>query len=115
MSKSGLKAEKDIKAAVYLLDGGFLEGAAFHAQQAAEKALKYAYIRKTGKLKKVHDLVFLAKEVGLDGALAEKCSKIDPFYAESRYPGFGGDFSREDVENAVQTANEVIKWARTKA
>ncbi len=48
------RAKYDFKGAEHTAGGEIFDHAVFWCQQAAEKALKAVYIKKTGKLKKVH-------------------------------------------------------------
>ena len=43
-------------------------------------------IERTGELKKVHDLVYLGKNLNLPDNLIDFCKKITPIYIYSRYP-----------------------------
>ncbi|MBI4679230.1 MAG: HEPN domain-containing protein [Elusimicrobia bacterium] len=56
------KAEKDWRRVRLLLDGGDVEGAAFHLHQALEKFLKGYLLAKGWKLRRIHDLEVLLKE-----------------------------------------------------
>lgn len=68
------QAEYDLKTSEYNLEGGFAEPAAFWAQQSIEKALKAVALAKSGELRRVHDLSFLGKQVGLPEELLRKCA-----------------------------------------
>lgn len=52
-------SEKDLKAGKYLIDGGFIENAAFYCQQSIEKSLKALFLKKFGKIEKSTRLSFL--------------------------------------------------------
>ncbi|MDR2584113.1 MAG: HEPN domain-containing protein [Fibromonadaceae bacterium] len=83
-------AEKDVVAAITLIDNAELTGeVAFHCQQAIEKYFK-AYLAENDKqVRKIHDLVKLYSEIknikdwNIDEILLEDIGKI---YTESRYP-----------------------------
>ncbi len=106
------RAKYDLKGAEHSADSEIFDHAVFWCQQAAEKALKAVYIKKTGKLKKVHDLVLLAREVGLPPALLKRCKELTLAYVYTRYPDFNED---EDIEKTAEEflsyAKEVITWS----
>ena len=52
------QAESDLSAAGNSLTSGNYDWALFQAQQAAEKALKSFFLKKTGEIIKAHDLSF---------------------------------------------------------
>ena len=61
-------AVEDLREAVFLIDNGWYPDACFHAQQAAEKALK-AFLRASGIVARTHRLSQLARAAehhGLD-------------------------------------------------
>jgi len=49
-------AYEDLKQAEYLLDGGFLNGACYSAQQASEKILKWALLKNSWEIEKTHKI-----------------------------------------------------------
>lgn len=106
------KARSDLKAAQYNFDGDHFDVAVFLCQQAAEKALKAVYIKQTRQLKKVHDLVLLAREVNLSQNLLEYCKEITTAYVYTRYPGFDEMSNIDEIaEKFLKYASEVIKWS----
>lgn len=98
-------AETDLRTARLLTAEGIHSNAAFHLQQAAEKALK-ALLREHGEreathsgLGLMHALRRLGEQIpeGLDGDLR----RLDRCYIDSRYPnGVGG--APEDFYDAAQ-------------
>lgn len=60
------KAEKDLKRCEVCLANNDYEDCAFHAHQAAEKALKALYILKFKRLWKIHDLEKLSLTLKLE-------------------------------------------------
>lgn len=108
------KAAKDLAAGDYdlLAQPPFLEDAAFHAQQAAEKTLK-AFLSWHGvAFRKTHNLVELGN------ACASVDSRLEPLlrtaaplteYAwKFRYPGDPEEPVRAEVEKALSIAHEVF-------
>ena len=101
------KAESDEKAIKASLDAGVFDIACFHAQQAAEKALK-AYLAYAGvDFPFTHNLSKLTDSCSaVDPAFSELSDKVEvltPFAVELRYDA---DFwpPREDAEDAMQKA-----------
>ncbi len=109
------KAIDDLKLAEKALEIDVDPGyAGFHAQQAAEKALKALLAFYKVKPPKTHDLWELTSLLG-------KLTEIEyhreihiedlTYYAvEARYPG--PPVSREEAEAALETAGKVVEWVQ---
>ena len=108
------KAQHDLNTAKYNFKGGIFDAAIFYAQQAAEKMLKAVLIKKTNHFPKIHDLTKLAKLIGAPNAIIELCAKINPAYTVSRYPDQIDKYSKEDCEDILNAAEEVLEWAAKK-
>lgn len=106
------KSKTDLKVAEYLLEGGFFEDAAFHAQQSAEKAIKSVYLKKFGEVSKSHELVGIGKKIGLEKHLLAECAELTEHYLVSRYPGFEEGINEDDAKKAVDTAKKVLEWSK---
>jgi len=87
----------------------------FHAQQAAEKALKAVLLFKRIEFPLVHDIeellelmkqggIQLPREVGEAGILT-------PYAVEARYPGQPEEITAADVTEAIAVAEAVVRWA----
>ena len=61
------QASSDLDAAQDSITSRHFDWACFQAQQAAEKGLKALYLQTKGQFRKIHDLNFLGKELGLNG------------------------------------------------
>lgn len=94
-------AEDDLSSAQVNLDNQQYYVCVFLSHQSAEKALKAALIKKTGKLLKVHDLVFLGKKVGMPDTILEKCDKLNGVYIDTRYGDVGGKSPSEKFDRAL--------------
>lgn len=107
------KAEGDIKSATHLLNGGedCMFGAAFHAQQAAEKYLKAFLVWHQVEFPKTHDigkLLVLAAGVVPDlPDILTEAKTLTPFGVDYRYPGDYPDVTLEHAESAVALASRV--------
>ncbi len=74
------KAKGDLRKAEIMLRNREFDDVALHSQQAAEKALKALMIKKTGQLKKIHDLVELGKDAGMPQPLSDMLKVDDGLY-----------------------------------
>jgi HEPN domain-containing protein len=108
------RAEQDLVVAGDLFRLGHFEAAAFHAQQAAEKALKSVQIRTTGTFDRTHDLIKLARSLKAGRDVEGHAAILAPFYTAARYPDVGGGVVEEEVMDALRRAQEVVQWARTR-
>jgi HEPN domain-containing protein len=90
---------------------------AFHAQQAVEKALKAVLVHHTADFPKTHDLaqlVELIQGIGVNWpARLDPVLDLVPFATHARYPGFDDPITVEEVEQALDLADEAIRWATT--
>lgn len=112
-------ARDDLQAAEVLLESREAAGriACFHAQQAAEKALKSLLVLRSTPYEKTHDLVALHRllppgaEVGVDdAALAE----LSEWAVEPLYPGDAPTATREDARRAVVQARSIVDAVESK-
>lgn len=110
------QAREDLLASARLLGGAppLLRPGAFHAQQAAEKALKAFLTAHNSAFPRTHDL----------GRLTGLCSTIDltfspyiaalgiltPYAVESRYPDGGAQPSRAEADDALRLARDIVDF-----
>lgn len=89
----------------------------FHAQQAAEKALKALLVRHQVRFGKVHEigaLLELTQDVApgtrerLTGAVA-----LTPFAVDARYPGEAPPLGREEASAQLDEARRVVAHVRS--
>ena len=92
-------------------DPPFCGDAMFHAQQAAEKALKAFLAWHENPFRKTHDLRELFGACcGADPSLVslgERAEGLTPYAWVFRYPGDSEEPTREEAENALGLAREV--------
>jgi len=108
-------AQRDHEMALLLAKESLYEGAAFHLQQSAEKALK-ALLLRGGKESRTHSCVQMEKILrssGMDTSeIAKECKKLDGHYILSRYPnGVGGpprDFYSEEIIRELEECQGTI-------
>ena len=109
-----LKAQHDLKSA-QLLNGAtppLRDTAIYHAQQCAEKALK-GYLSFAGKpIEKVHNVRILAEKcTAIDshfGSIFDAAVFLTPFDTLYRYPDDIIEPDSEDVNSAIQYAEQIL-------
>lgn len=107
------KAEEDLERSSRCLANKDFEDCAFHAHQAAEKALKALYILKFKRLWKIHDLKELSQKLKASPAIIETCKKLNPHYIETRYPT-EIIYTQSVGEDAFKNARIVVEWVKKK-
>lgn len=94
------KAKKDMRRVKILFEDEDIDGAGFHLQQAAEKALKGFLLARGWKLKRTHDLEdLLNSAIEYELTLEEYRKALQfttEFYIEDRYPYFASALPSED-------------------
>jgi HEPN domain-containing protein len=118
------QAAEDLAAAEWLVEGGHFNLACFHAQQAAEKALK-GFLYSAGHRALGHgvsDLCALCAQ--FDPAFAElrdDIAVLDAYYVPTRYPNAlpGGipasTYDHTAAEGAIQLARRALDFSRDRA
>ena len=114
------KVAQDLRAADLVLDAEppIIEDGLFHAQQAAEKAIKGFLVwheipfRKTPDLREVGGLA-LAVDSSLEPIL-RRAARLSPFAGVFRYPGDIGEPSIEEAREALALAREVVSTVLTR-
>lgn len=93
------------------------EQACFHAQQAAEKAIKAVLVLGGIEFPLTHDIEELLEIVNTSGTIPPKevqeAGLLTPYAVEFRYPGAWIEISETDLQEALQTAEHVVAWAET--
>ncbi len=112
------QAERDLNAAELLLEGEHFDSAAFHCQQAAEKALK-ALHELDGVEARGHSLVELVKPfTHAPPAIVNDLKILDKHYIQARYPnahpsGAPADlYTLEEAERALRAARAILDYVR---
>jgi len=109
------KADEDLGLARHILqtDAPFLNAAAFHAQQAAEKYLKAFLVWLQVPFPKTHDLEILLKLIAAHNpSLAESLEdaiQITDYGIEGRYPGDIPPLSLQEASKAVELADRAYR------
>lgn len=109
------RARSDLALARRRSQDVYLEDLCFHAQQAAEKAIKAILIHQQVEFPYIHDIGQLLREVARTGiTVTEDLREVETltrFAVISRYPGLGEPPRVRDHEKAVQLARDVVAWA----
>jgi HEPN domain-containing protein len=109
------RARSDLALARARPEGVYLEDLCFHAQQAAEKAIKALLIRHGVKFPYVHDLAALLTRLErATGDLPDsirQAERLTQFAVEARYPGTAPPVGEKEYQEAVKLAEEVLRWA----
>ncbi len=109
------KAASDLRAGAHALTAGppFAADALFHAQQAAEKALKALLVWHDVPFRKTHDLAEVGGQcAALDPSiepLARRAAELTQYAWKYRYPGEPEEPTREEAERALSLAREVYE------
>lgn len=105
------KAKRDLDTAKYLYDGKKYEESSLFCQQAIEKALKALLLKKTGKIRKIHDLIELGKDTGLPTNLLNNLKELTLAYIYSRYPDTEQEPNlKEKLPHFLGVSEEILKW-----
>jgi HEPN domain-containing protein len=104
---------EDLRTAELIVgQGGVPRTACFHAQQAAEKAIKASLLFLQTGFPKTHDLELLANRLPEGWRLAEDpstLSDLSDWAVEPRYPGYLREATEDDTEAAIKQAREVLQ------
>ncbi len=112
------RARSDLAlAGVSLPDDAFYEDLCFHAQQAAEKAIKGVYRAHQREFRYTHDIAALLN--GLKGEGIEipeelqEAVELTGFARQARYPGTREPTTEAEYRRAVTQAEAVVRWAES--
>ncbi len=93
------------------------EQVCFHAQQAAEKALKAILLSRKIEFPYTHDIKGLLKIAETNGIVLPpavlRAAYLTPYAVETRYPGDWMEITESEVEEALLTAEQAILWAKS--
>ncbi|HZU13517.1 MAG TPA: HEPN domain-containing protein [Chloroflexota bacterium] len=112
------RADRDLIIAARAIDGvpALADQAAYHAQQATEKALKSFLAAHNRPLQKTHNLERLVAQCrGVDptfGDFLASARTLNPYATVFRYPGGPLEPSRDEAQRAIQLAREIVDRVR---
>jgi len=109
------RAKADLALArVPLPEGAMFEDLCFHAQQAAEKAIKAVYVYRAARFRYTHDIAELLTgliQMGLSFTDEIKEAATLSDYVWQRYPGPAEPVTEEEYQKAIRLAQSVLVWA----
>ena len=110
------RARSDLALARSRPEGVHLADLCFHAQQAAEKAIKALLIRHGVEFPYIHDLTVLLTLLEDAGEAVppqvKPATALTPYAAVTRYPGIGDRMTEEEYADALEVAETVVRWAQ---
>jgi len=109
------KAKDDLEKALILFRNQKYDGAIFFCQQAVEKGLKTVWFLEKNKIKKIHDLVELGKEVQLPDHLLNYCKELTQAYIYARYPDIHKEKNLDVISKKfLNYTEEILQWIEKK-
>jgi HEPN domain-containing protein len=96
--------------------GVLFEGLCFHAQQAAEKAVKAVLLTRGVPVPQTHDIGRLLDLLLPDMVLpaqVRQAAGLTEYADSSRYPGDFEPVEETEYREAVRLAEAVVSWAET--
>ena len=110
-----MHAESDLVLAGVRRKGVLPEHLCFHAQQAAEKALKAVLVSRGARVEHTHNFNVLLRDLKAAGvevpAAIGTVRELGRHAAETRYPGLG-DAPEFDPKREIRKARAALNWAR---
>ena len=109
-------AEDDLETAEVLFKQEIFYACAFYCQQSSEKALKALFIHKFKKGTQLHNLIGLAKELGVPQEILSSTKRLNPHYVQTRYPDVANAIPKdayddEIAQELIEEAKKVFEWA----
>ena len=92
-----------------------LETLCFHAQQAAEKAIKAVLVSSNIEFPRTHNirtLVELLPGGGVKNPVLDDATVLTEYAVSSRYPGESEIVTEEELREALELAENVVAWAK---
>ena len=105
------KAKDDLDKARILFENKKYDGTAFFCQQSVEKGLKALALKEKNRIKKIHDLVELGKDINLPKNLIQYCKELTLSYIYSRYPDVKEEKNIKSISNTfLKYGEEILRW-----
>lgn len=111
------KADHDLGSAkiIFLHLPDYFDTIAFHCQQAVEKYVKAVLVYYNIDFQRSHDLVYLldllTRKIDIDEVTFRKAFTLNNFSVQIRYPNKIVKLSKEELETAIQIADEFQLFA----
>ncbi len=112
-------AESDLRLArLASSDSAILrEQVCFHAQQAAEKAVKAVLLFQKIDFPYTHDIKGLLRIVETSGIAVppyvQQAALLTPYAVETRYPGDWMEITESEMQEALIIAEQTVLWAKS--
>src|SRR3989344_7551777 len=108
-----VKAIDDLEKAKILFNNRKYDGAVFYCQQSIEKSQKSLFLKNNSRIKKIHDLVELGKDIKLPDNLLNYCKEITQSYIYSRYPDIEQPKNIKEISsNFISYTEQILKWIK---
>ncbi len=108
-------ARSDLTLATSEPPGGvLLEHLLYHAQQAAEKAIKAVLLARGADVPRTHDIGLLLDRAAAGGALPDEIAQagsLTMYAVLTRYPADLGEPTDDEAAEARALATAVVEWA----
>ena len=111
------KADHDLGSAklIFLHIPKYFDTIAFHCQQAVEKYLKAVLVFYDIDFQKTHNLVYLldllSRQIEIDELTYDNAILLNGFSVQIRYPDKSIFLTKEELEIAIQVAQEIRTFA----
>jgi len=111
--------ENDLDTARILLEHEKHSDSVFHSQQAAEKALKALYLFEKKEIPFTHNLVRIARDLGMHEPILKAARELTPDYITTRYVDAANGvpaemYDRESAETHYGYAVEIVECVRNR-
>lgn len=111
-----MHAESDLSIAkLELSEEVLLSALCFHAQQAAEKALKAILIGNGIEISKTHNIFSIVRQLPESITFPDSLKaayNLTKYAAVTRYPGDFDPMTKEEWRETVKIAESVVRWAQ---
>lgn len=110
------RAQSNLALAKKVGNGIYLEDLCFQAQQAAEKSIKAILIKRGVEFPYVHDLaelLTLLEQTCIEiPNIVKQGERLTRFAVFTRYPGIASPVNYDEYEEALNLAEEIVRWAK---
>ena len=111
------QARADYATSVTLYDAGVYYASVFFSQQAAEKALRAAGLRKLQKMPRGHNLVQMANSLEAPLEVMNAAAELNPEFLASRNPESADGvpsqmYDRKSARVHLHAAQAIVEWIK---
>jgi len=106
-------AEEDYDTAKYNFKGGKYKVSVFLCQQSIEKSFKAVLLKKTGEIRRIHDLVALGRDINAPENIINSVKEVTLAYIYTRYPDVREESNiKEKASKFLIIVREVLQWTK---